>query len=123
MFISFHTSMPSAPAAANSPTKVANAGNLSDVVSPGSPSTLSKILKPLPCASVMRLKCAPAASPECHRTCRLTQAMPAYVIRSGRENPATCPPSSKPVVVALDVEGLGVAAGDEEDELAVELPP
>src|SRR3990172_7921336 len=63
-------------------------------MSPGLPSTLSRILKPLACASLITP--ASAVAPGDQRNCRFTQAIPAYRIRSGREKSDTCPPSSNP---------------------------
>src|SRR3989304_5070865 len=108
MFISFHTSMPSAPAPASSPTNVAYVGKLPEVAYCASPSTLSRTLKPFPRASVIKLKKSLAFELGAQRTWRFTHVMPAYCMRSGRENAATCPPNSKP---EGEPDVVGIAVG------------
>src|SRR5574337_40535 len=82
-------------------------------MSPGFPTTLSIILKPLLCASV--IWSAEAVRPGAQCTCRFTHVMPAYFILSGTEKSLTCPPSShEPEAVGGAVtvgEGVAVAPG------------
>src|SRR5947209_7225812 len=58
----------------------------------GLPSTLSKILKPLACASLIRPASGPALGDQ--RTWRLTHTIPANFILFGAEKLFTWPPSS-----------------------------
>src|SRR5512144_2330096 len=74
-------------------------------MSAGLPRTLSRILKPLLCASVIMTASATALGT--HLTWRLTQYIPAYFILSAAEKSLTCPPSSK----APDPDGGGEVAG------------
>src|SRR5258708_9046472 len=60
-------------------------------MSPGLPSTLSRILKPLLWAWV--ISPASAAAPGAQRSCRLTHTIPAVFILSGAEKSLTWPPS------------------------------